>query len=227
MKVDKISIQNKRKSNQDSYISVMVDNTVILGVFDGIGGLSGGEEASSKLRDSILQSQQDGYSLRGILEAIYSSNKDIHNPEQLSGSTLCMGILDRNSNILTTISSGDSRLYFSNAFNPTIDTFRLLTVDDSVANLQPDRVLGNNREFSTLVYAIGVKPVVHIRVNSYQIDSTDVSLLVSSDGFWHTFDTLQKSGSTDLVNIHTLTEQAVSLGETDNITSVFATEMLL
>lgn len=220
MNVDKVSIQNKRASNQDSYLALSKGDDIFLGVFDGIGGLHDGDKASQALRDALKESISTGYSIKSIIKAIQDVSSDIFDPDNRSGTTIAFTIFNRVTRNLVVISSGDSRIYASAHEDPTIDTFQQLTIDDTVANLRPDKILPGNKAKSTLVYSIGVKLVPHVRVQTYHIASKTLAILAATDGFWHTFEAAQIAGDRASLSVQEMVDLAVSSGETDNITGV-------
>lgn len=227
MKIDKVTDKNKREDNQDSYISGQIDNDIVLGVFDGIGGLEHGEDASSTLRDNIQSTMADRYSLVDVLTSIKDTSYELYHRPYKTGTTMVLGVFNTENRELTIVSCGDSRLYVSSDDVCAIDSFKQFSIDDTWSNLLPNTEMGQSaRGKSVLRYAIGTEETPSIRVSKYNLSSAScVNLLLATDGFWHTLQHQINQGISAPIELGSLVELAKNLGESDNITAVLGTQL--
>ena len=104
----------KSTPNEDSLAIINVDDeTTVLVVADGLGGMAAGEKASKLLVNSIINSLKgDLVSVReGILNGIDKANKELVETKQETGTTV--SIAEIKGNTLRTYHAGDSLILLS------------------------------------------------------------------------------------------------------------------
>lgn len=216
-----------RQDNQDSFYAVKLgDNKALLGLFDGMGGLSDGAKASAtvlrQVKEAVSQGLHSGIydiedALRKANDLIYSNTTG--KGGKPSGSTATVALVDgRNLRIWH---AGDSRAILLHKGNQQV-----LTHDDTAYNHfyaeaeNPKEEYNNQRYRSVLVRAVGATKNFKLSVWDYTADEGD-SLLLCSDGFWHSI----QDGKVRLPvhnigrSLEGLVSQIESLGEKDNITA--------
>lgn len=216
-----------RQDNQDSFYAVKLgDNKALLGLFDGMGGLSDGAKASAtvlgQVKEAVSQGLHSGIydiedSLRKANDLIYSNTTG--KGGKPSGSTATVALVDGCN--LRIWHAGDSRAILLHGSNQ-----RVLTHDDTAYNHfyaeaeNPKEEYNNQRYRSVLVRAVGATKNFKLSVWDYTADEGD-SLLLCSDGFWHSI----QDGRVRLPvhnigrSLEGLVSQIESLGEKDNITA--------
>ena len=104
----------KMTPNEDSLAIIPVDDeTTVLVVADGLGGMAAGEKASKLLVNNIIESlQADVISVReSILNGIDKANKELVDTKQETGTTV--SIAEIKGNTLRTYHAGDSLILLS------------------------------------------------------------------------------------------------------------------
>lgn len=216
-----------RQDNQDSFYAVKLgDNRALLGLFDGMGGLSDGAKASAtvlgQVKEAVSQGIQTG--VYDIEEALRKANDLIYSNTtgkggKPSGSTATVALVDGCN--LRIWHAGDSRAILLHGGNQ-----RVLTHDDTAYNhfyaeaKNPREEYNNQRYRSVLVRAVGATKNFKFSVWDYTADEGD-SLLLCSDGFWHSIQDgkVQLPANNVGASLEGLVSQIESLGEKDNITA--------
>lgn len=216
-----------RQDNQDSFYAVKLgENRALLGLFDGMGGLSDGAKASAtvlgQVKDAVSTGIQTGVydiedALRKANDIIYENT--IGKGGKPSGSTATVALVDGLN--LRVWHAGDSRAILLHEGNP-----RVLTHDDTAYNRfyaeakNPNEKYNDPRYRSVLVRAVGASGNFKLSVWDYTAQQGD-NLLLCSDGFWHSV----QDGRVRLPihnvgrSLEGLVSQIESLGEKDNITA--------
>lgn len=216
-----------RQDNQDSFYAVKLgDNRALLGLFDGMGGLSDGAKASATVLGQVKEAVSQGLhtGIYDIEDALRKANDLIYSNTtgkggKPSGSTATVALIDGCN--LRIWHAGDSRAILLHKGNQ-----RVLTHDDTAYNHfyaeaeNPKEEYNNQRYRSVLVRAVGATKNFKLSVWDYTANEGD-SLLLCSDGFWHSI----QDGKVRLpannvgASLEGLVSQIESLGEKDNITA--------
>ncbi|NLG92965.1 MAG: Stp1/IreP family PP2C-type Ser/Thr phosphatase [Clostridiales bacterium] len=226
-----------RQTNQDACKSgIFPDGAAWAVVCDGMGGVNGGNIASSIAVDCISDQMQSSYTpgmsdneIKDLITtAIYNANLTIHekakDDEELNGmgTTVVVAIL---SNGLAHIAhAGDSRAYLLGK-----DGIKQLTVDHSMVQEMVNN--GDLTEQQAKIHpqkniitrALGVEPSILIDYCEKEFLSVDL-LLICTDGLTNYVDAEQIYQLSGTMNAESLTEKLVMLakdcGGGDNITVV-------
>ena len=216
-----------RRDNQDSFYAVKLgDNKALLGLFDGMGGLSDGAKASATVLGQVKEAVSQGLhsGIYDIEDALRKANDLIYSNTtgkggKPSGSTATVALVDGLN--LRVWHAGDSRAILLHEGN-----LRVLTHDDTAYNHfyaeaeNPKEEYNNQCYCSVLVRAVGATKNFKLSVWDYTANEGD-SLLLCSDGFWHSV----QDGRVVLpihnvgASLEGLVSQIESLGEKDNITA--------
>ncbi|XOQ48997.1 MAG: Stp1/IreP family PP2C-type Ser/Thr phosphatase [Eubacteriales bacterium] len=226
-----------RQTNQDACKSgIFPDGAAWAVVCDGMGGVNGGNIASSIAVDCISDQMQSSYTpgmsdneIKDLITtAIYNANLTIHekakDDEELNGmgTTVVVAIL---SNGLAHIAhAGDSRAYLLGK-----DGIKQLTVDHSMVQEMVNN--GDLTEQQAKIHpqkniitrALGVEPSILIDYCEKEFLAGDL-LLICTDGLTNYVDAEQIYQLSGTMNAESLTEKLVMLakdcGGGDNITVV-------
>lgn len=216
-----------RQDNQDSFYAVKLgDNRALLGLFDGMGGLSDGAKASATVLGQVKEAVSQGLhtGIYDIEDALRKANDLIYSNTtgkggKPSGSTATVVLIDGCN--LRIWHAGDSRAILLHKGNQ-----RVLTHDDTAYNHfyaeaeNPKEEYNSQRYRSVLVRAVGATKNFKLSVWDYTANEGD-GLLLCSDGFWH----IIQDGKVRLpannvgASLEGLVSQIESLGEKDNITA--------
>lgn len=216
-----------RQDNQDSFYAAKLGGTkALLGLFDGMGGLSDGAKASAtvlgQVKEAVTRGIQTGVfdieaALRKANDLIYGST--VGKGGKPSGSTATVALIDGCN--LRIWHAGDSRAILLHKGDQ-----RVLTHDDTAYNHfyaeaeNPKEEYNNQRYHSVLVRAVGATKNFKFSVWDYTVDTSD-GLLLCSDGFWHSI----QDGKVRLpannvgASLEGLVSRIESFGEKDNITA--------
>ena len=216
-----------RQDNQDSFYAVKLgDNRALLGLFDGMGGLSDGAKASATVLGQVKEAVSGGIhtGVYDIEEALRKANDLIYNNTagkggKPSGSTATIALV--NGLNLRVWHAGDSRAILFHDGTP-----RVLTHDDTAYNRfyaeakNPNEKYNDQRYRSVLVRAVGASRNFKISVWDYTAQQGD-NLLLCSDGFWHSIQDGRVQLPTNNVgaSLEGMVAKIESLGEKDNITA--------
>lgn len=216
-----------RQDNQDSFYAVKLgDNKALLGLFDGMGGLSDGAKASATVLGQVKEAVSQGLhsGIYDIEDALRKANDLIYSNTtgkggKPSGSTATVALVDGCN--LRIWHAGDSRAILLHGGSQ-----RVLTHDDTAYNHfyaeaeNPKEEYNNQRYYSVLVRAVGASRNFKLSVWDYTAKQGD-NLLLCSDGFWHSV----QDGRVRLpvhnvgASLESLVSRIESLGEKDNITA--------
>lgn len=191
----KTDIGKKRETNQDSVGGEIVsDNLAWTVVCDGMGGIKGGDVASTmaveKITETIIRKLHPELSEDQITElmqdSIYEANKDIYEKSisqkelQGMGTTVVLGMIVGNN--LYVMHAGDSRAYLISG--PGI---KQIGVDHSIVQemvtsgqLTPEEAK-NHLQKNIITRALGIGEKVELDYNKEKLKDQDV-LLVCTDG---------------------------------------------
>lgn len=216
-----------RQDNQDSFYAVKLgNNRALLGLFDGMGGLSDGAKASATVLGQVKETVSKGLhtgiydiedALRRANDLIYSNT--VGAGGRPSGSTATVAMVDGCN--IRIWHAGDSRAILLHEGSQ-----RVLTHDDTAYNHfyaeaeNPKEEYNNQRYRSVLVRAVGATKNFKFSVWDYTASEGD-GLLLCSDGFWHSIQDGKVSLPINNVgaSLEGLVSQIESLGEKDNITA--------
>lgn len=210
----------RRKDNQDNYWSAVLsidgEDSAILCVCDGMGGLNNGGLASKIVVQSVMEAIKEGTpfeELTGVLEQANGVVYDLGSEAKMG--TTCT-LLQCSCGSYKILHIGDSRCY-----KFTKNSFDVLTKDHSVI-----KEFGISRESDPVKYkkyknlltrCIGVKPEISVDYYEGKYEEGDI-FLVCSDGVWHYFDKHVISENI-LSDLPSLVKKCIGAGETDNITA--------
>lgn len=181
-----------RDSNQDAYHAEQIEDAAVAIVCDGMGGVNGGNVASSMAVESILRVIKesyapgaDGETIKNILiSAVTEANADIYNRSVKEkeffgmGTTAVVALITQNGAHIVHV--GDSRAYiFDN------DGLRQVTVDHSFVQelvlrgeiTQSDAQ--SHPQKNLITRAVGVQKKLLIDHNSFELGAGNLVLLCS------------------------------------------------
>ena len=190
----KTDIGKKRETNQDAFdTGYFDDGTVWAVVCDGMGGVSGGQVASSLCIDKTVNALKRSYrenmtanNVKNMLvSAINAANSYVFD-ESLKdrelkgmGTTIVAVVIVNNIAVIAHV--GDSRAYIIN------DTIKQVTKDHSYVQLLVDNgkitpeEAENHPDKNIITRAIGIEGFVDVEVDMVDITSAD-KLLLCTDG---------------------------------------------
>lgn len=185
-------VGNVRKNNEDFYGEKQLADGHVFVVCDGMGGHSGGEIASQKAVECILDyctRSRGENAVQMIHEAIKFANSQVHgfasmNPEYKGMGTTCVVVYITNSNKLYYGHVGDSRLYLYNK-----QGLRCITKDHSFVQYLVD--IGDIKESemeshpskNQILRALGIDEVVKPEVCPEPLNpQSGDTFLLCSDG---------------------------------------------
>lgn len=230
----KSDIGKSRHENQDSYAVGQIQDGIYAVVCDGMGGVSGGQIASSLAVKAFSESLESIYkpeakSMRNLFEIICDkSNSAVYNyakenPELLGmGTTLvaCVALTDK----IIILHAGDSRAYLFRDSKLTA-----LTKDHSMVQQLVDQGYISEEQAEHHMYknlitrALGTDETVKVDFSEFDIQPYDTFLLCT-DGLTNY---VSKNEIIDILStqepnfaVDSLIETANSAGGGDNITAV-------
>lgn len=190
----KTDIGKKRETNQDAFdTGYFADGTVWAVVCDGMGGVSGGQVASSlcidKTVNALKRSYRENMTVNNVknmlVSAINAANSYVFD-ESLKdrelkgmGTTIVAVVIVNNIAVIAHV--GDSRAYIIN------DTIKQVTKDHSYVQLLVDNgkitpeEAENHPDKNIITRAIGIEGFVDVEVDMVDIKATD-KLLLCTDG---------------------------------------------
>ncbi|AFQ29874.1 protein phosphatase 2C domain-containing protein [Bacillus thuringiensis] len=221
-----------RETNEDNLVFLVGEfqgeEIALIVVCDGMGGLDDGENASrtvcQNLEETFANEEYETIAelKRAITMSITMSNKQLLNINMAKGKkggTTVSCVLLADKGYLWHV--GDSRIY-----QIKDGQVNRLTEDHTLVNKYikdgdiTEEEAKTHHQRNVILRAVGIKAGVKIDTNTF--DYKDSSLVLCSDGFWHSLEDRQL---VDLNNKHVslndLFQFAIAEGETDNITSVF------
>ena len=238
-----LTYTGRRSANQDSYFCGSINGITVLAVADGMGGMKGGEVASSIAIDTLckyltanVSKKADFESLKKILqEAFFAADAEIatyvKRKKELSGmgTTLCCALIKGDQFIAANV--GDSRLYLCHDGGLeliTRDHTYLQSYIDQFGNEVPEEIQKKSHVLTRALNGAGDSPDIYPgQETAYRLDRYDV-LYLCSDGlvtdkseadYSHFLSVIKGSGS-----YQQLAEQLISGayfdGSTDNCTVV-------
>ncbi|MEC2463884.1 protein phosphatase 2C domain-containing protein [Bacillus cereus] len=221
-----------RKENEDNLVFLVGEfqgeEIALIVVCDGMGGLDDGKNASKtvcqNLEETFTNEEYETVSdlRRAITMSISMSNKQLRKINQAKGkqggtTVSCVLLADKG----YVWHVGDSRIY-----KIKDDIVEQLTEDHTLVNkyIQDGKITEEEAKThpkrNVILRAVGVHE--NVRIDTTTFDYTDSSLVLCSDGFWHS---MSESQLQDLnkkhVSLDDLFQFAIAKGETDNITSIF------
>lgn len=214
----------RRKHNEDAFL--VNESSLLFGVADGVGGLSGGEIASRLALDEISFRYKEG-NKKNLAEAIAAANTVVYrygiDHGKTIATTLSLIALNRKQAFIANV--GDSRVYLWRDGH-----LRQVTTDHTVKQDMLDKgLISKNSQAPSAIdhvitRAIGAEQRVKTDISIFKVQGNDV-LLVCTDGITSmlTDDDIQASLRT-MVNIEQassdLLEKAKIAGGRDNITLI-------
>ena len=231
----KTDIGKKRETNQDAFdTGYFADGTVWAVVCDGMGGVSGGQVASSlcidKTVNALKRSYRENMTVNNVknmlVSAINAANSYVFD-ESLKdrelkgmGTTVVAVVIVNNVAVIAHV--GDSRAYIIN------DTVKQITKDHSYVQLLVDNGKITPEEAEThpdkniITRAIGIEGFVDVEVDMVDITSTDKLLLCTDglNGYVKEDDILKLIKEYGDSSTEKLVEKANLNGGHDNITVV-------
>lgn len=235
----KTDIGAYRESNQDSYAAGTFENGDTWAIVcDGMGGVSGGQVASSicveKTVDAIKRGYRNKMSVRAIRNllnsAICAANSAVFEESQKDkslsgmGTTIVAAIVTRGMAIVAHV--GDSRAYILS------DKITCVTKDHSLVQYLFDSGKITADEMKThpdrniITRAVGIMSFVDVEFDVVDINDGDKILLctdglngsVADDDIFEVLKTCDEKSSEKLI------EKAIESGSRDNITAVLIVE---
>ncbi|MBE6878773.1 MAG: Stp1/IreP family PP2C-type Ser/Thr phosphatase [Ruminococcaceae bacterium] len=228
-------IGNRRNENQDKYVAGRLLNSVSFGfVCDGMGGVKGGEIASSTLAKYIedalyVHNESPSFNHeKTVLGAIEDANTAIYNMGNKKteyrgmGTTLAGVVIDGNQ--CTVYHAGDSRVYIVRD-----GKLALITKDHSVVQelvdsnqLTPEQARSHPQR-NLITRAVGVDTQVKIDVAELEVQQGDV-ILCATDGLTNYVSPLDIIEILTTDNVFAMPDKLISRAlanqAADNITAV-------
>ncbi len=228
-----------RKDNEDSYYVKAYDDKHMLAIVaDGMGGHSGGKQASAIAVESIAEyfnsnmSKISGYTSRKIKQAMIDSvkeaNKSVYDfsreNSELCGMGTTIVVCYISEDKVYTVSAGDSRMYIIN------DAIKQITRDHSLVNellelgmISPNQAK-NHPKKNIITKAVGAENSIEPDVYMEKLKNDD-TILLCTDGLTNM---IENETITEIINsgnelsecANSLVEQAKKNGGSDNITVV-------
>ena len=229
-------VGQKRRNNQDVFLSEQLDSKLLMMVCDGMGGEQGGEQASELAIEAAgamlrrdLKGVTDESTMRRVLEcAGAAANRVVFDAAQADSALTGMGTTLVGAVVLPNcahfIHAGDSRAYLLRN-----DVLTQLTVDHTVVQVLIDRGeisqddAKNHPQRHYITRAVGVSPQI-----SYDIFSLDLlpndTILLCSDGLYNYMSHEDICALTAIAvkrkSVAPLIDRANENGGGDNITAV-------
>jgi PPM family protein phosphatase len=224
----------RRKTNQDAVaVERFADGRLLLALADGMGGYSGGEQASRIALETLTRSLTTGLSL---VDSFHTANRAVHeaavdNPEWDGMGTTLVALL-QNGSAYELANVGDSRAYLLRS-----GRVRQITQDHSVLaeaerqGADAVEALGDSRWRHALTRALGTDPEIEVdHFGPFPVEDAH-SVVLCSDGLYQrvTPEILwEEVGDTPLraLDLDRLAHRLVSLaydrGSSDNISVLLA-----
>jgi serine/threonine protein phosphatase PrpC len=229
-------VGNVRKNNEDFYGEKQLAGGHVFVVCDGMGGHSGGEIASQKAVECILDyctRSRGENAVQMIHEAIKFANSQVHgfasmNPEYKGMGTTCVVVFITNSNKLYYGHVGDSRLYLHNK-----QGLRSITKDHSYVQYLVD--IGDIKESemeshpskNQILRALGIDEVVKPEVcpeplnpqpgDTFLLCSDGLNGMINHDEIQGILDSKKQGKTLEQVSSN-LIQAALDAGGKDNVT---------
>ena len=224
-----------RKSNEDACKSgILPDGAAWAVVCDGMGGVSGGDVASSIAVDRISERIVAGYvpgfsgeEIRSLItSAVLNANDAVHDragaDETLSGMGTTVVVAVVSEGVARVVHAGDSRAYLI-----TRDGIRQLTTDHSIAQEMVDKgdltaqEARKHPQKNIITRALGVESFIQVDYSESPFPEKS-RLLICTDGLTNYLDEEQILSLARELDAEELTGRLVSLakeaGGSDNIT---------
>lgn len=182
-----------RKENQDCYGGLPTGNYTILTVCDGMGGMAGGQTASTLAVGEILKTlakiTEEDMDSKAIKDAIDNANRAIYQralndpPLRGMGTTATILVLTRRAAYLAHV--GDSRIYQLRRGKKIYRTFDHSKVFEMVAQGIMTEEQARQSSFSNIITrALGIKPQVDCDVQKLPYKKGD-RFVLCCDGVWN------------------------------------------
>lgn len=229
-----------RAENQDSYSGLCVGENIILTVCDGMGGMNGGQTASSIAANEIVQSlakvPSEKMGKESLMEALEVANAAIYQkaleepPLRGMGTTATILVLTPFAAYVTHI--GDSRIYQLRKGKKIFRTFDHSRVFEMVAQKMMTEEQARQSSFSNIITrALGIRPKIEASIEMIPYKKGD-RFVLCCDGVWNSepeneiicfFNEQQKTDEA----VSALMEKINGLGEQrggnhDNLTVIIA-----
>lgn len=229
-----------RAENQDSYSGLCVGENIILTVCDGMGGMNGGQTASSIAANEIVQSlakvPSEKMGKESLMEALEVANAAIYQkaleepPLRGMGTTATILVLTPFAAYVTHI--GDSRIYQLRKGKKIFRTFDHSRVFEMVAQKMMTEEQARQSSFSNIITrALGIRPKIEASIEMIPYKKGD-RFVLCCDGVWNSepeneiirfFNEQQKTDEA----VSVLMEKINGLGEQrggnhDNLTVIIA-----
>ncbi len=225
-------------SGEATVVVELQPHPVLLMVADGMGGMSGGEQASQMCVDSLPEKLLHRLGNQGatreqlrqaLMEAVEETNRIIFNRAtsdvQLRGMgcTLTAALLAEDHLMVAQV--GDSRAYLGRAGEITQLT-RDQTVWESLreAGKDPEAALGKSQFRSMLLQAVGAQETVQVAITEMELEAGDW-LVLCTDGLYRVVETQEiaqivKAKTDPAQKARALTDLANQHGGPDNVSVV-------
>lgn len=182
-----------RKENQDNYGGLLKDDTLVVTVCDGMGGMKGGRTAShlavSEIIKAIGATKPEDMGPNALKTAIEKANTAIYNCALAErtlrgmGTTATLLVLTPQAAYLTHV--GDSRIYLLRKGKKEFRTFDHSKVMEMVAEGLIDEEQARTSSFSNIITrALGVRPDVECEVETLPYKAGD-RFVLCCDGVWN------------------------------------------
>lgn len=233
MKTYSITHQGRvRNSNEDiCFVKEFEDGSVLLGVFDGLGGQAAGEKAAEKAKESLKEFNPDSPSMeRHLVELMQIANRGIldlvDETPAFQGMGTTMTIAYAGNGMVTWAHVGDSRLYIFRD-----GKLRRVTEDDTIPGLLLSEGEITKEEArvhplkNVLFECIG-RGDFEANAGNFEIQKEDM-LLLSTDGLHDEVPekkmlSILLSNKDLIAKLEALVSAALDAGGRDNITVVGA-----
>jgi serine/threonine protein phosphatase PrpC len=219
-----------RDKNEDMcFVKEFEDGTVLVGVFDGLGGQAGGDKASERARDSLAEFNPDSQSLeRHLVELMQIADRGIldmvDQVPDLNGMGTTMTVAHVGDGNVTWAHVGDTRLYLFRE-----GKLQRITEDDTIPGLllaegEIDQEEARVHPLKNVLFDCLGRGDFEAHAGRFEVQEKDI-LLLSTDGL-HDELPEEEMLSILLLNkdlqatLEALVSAALEAGGTDNITVV-------
>lgn len=183
-----------RKENQDTYGGIVNNDIVVLTVCDGMGGMAGGQTASTIAVREILKFLSDipgeKICIEDVKESVLHANEAIYKhavdvPELRGmGTTATVVVITKKAAHVAHV--GDSRIYLIRKGKKVFRTFDHSKVFEMVQQGMMTEEQARQSSFSNIITrALGIRPTVDVEVNTIPYKKGD-RFILCCDGIWNT-----------------------------------------
>ena len=175
-----------RPNNEDSFLVEQLDDSKLLLVADGLGGVEAGEEASQQAVEELRTLFLSRENVFDLSKGILAANSSILKLQKKTGErmkTTIAAVYVTTDRVLCA-HVGDSRIYLfydNKIFYQSVDhSFSQMAVFSGEIKEEEIRT---HKDRNKLLQALGVDDELSVRVRSYPTNKVQ-AILLCTDGFW-------------------------------------------